>query len=139
MKFSMKFEGGKELAATLRAMPKSQSRAAQYDALEAAAEPIVASARSKAPRAPGYPDLADNIDLFRTRKRKDVSDTETGVVIGPWKKRFYGFFLEWGTVKMQAQPFLRPAFDENTKRSLGILETQLWANVTSWLMKRNVR
>ena len=105
---SFRFEGGKDLAATLRAMPKAQSRTAQIDALLEAAEPIRAVARRMAPRAPGAPDMADNIESMQTRRALDVSGTETGVIVGPMKWAFYAHFQEWGTVRHAAQPFLRP-------------------------------
>lgn len=139
MKVSMRFDGGKALAATLRAMPKSQSRAAQVDALLEAAEPITVVARRMAPRRPPAPDMADSIMAMQTRRRLDVSDTETGVIIGPAKRHFYAFFLEWGTAKMSAHPFMRPAFDTQKERSLKILQRRLWENVTSWLHTRDVR
>lgn len=139
MKMSMRFEGGRELAATLRAMPKAQSRAAQVDALLEAAEPIKVVARQKAPRAPGHPDMADSIEAAQTRRKIDVREGETGVIVGPWKSRFWGFFQEWGTVHHAAQPFLRPAFDENKERSLDILRRRLWENIQSWLHTRDTR
>lgn len=136
---SFRFDGGKELAATLRAMPKSQSRTAQIDALLEAAEPIRVVARRLAPREPGAPDMAENIESMQTRRAKDVSGTETGVIVGPMKAFFYGHFQEYGNVRHAAQPFLRPAFDQNVTRSLGMLQKRLWENIQSWLMTRDVR
>ena len=137
MKMSFTFDG-KALAATLRSMPKANSRTAQIDALLEAAEPIRAVAQRLAPRAPGAPDLADRIDAMQTRRSIDVSGTETGVIVGAWKAAFYAFFQEWGTVRHAAQPFIRPAFDQNVTRSLGILGRRLWENTQSWLQSRDV-
>jgi len=38
---------------------------------------------------------------------------------------YYGPYNEWGTVKMAAQPFLYPAFDEETPLLVGRLEAAL--------------
>lgn len=137
MKMSFTFDG-KALAATLLAMPKANARTAQIDALLEAAEPIRAVARRLAPRAPGAPDMAESIETMQTRRAKDVSSTEHGVIVGPMKWAFWGFFQEWGTVRHPAQPFLRPAFDQNVTRSLGILQRRLWENIQSWLQSRDV-
>lgn len=138
MKMSVRFEGGKELAATLREMPRTQSRQAQEDALLYAAEPILVEARRHAPQDRGL--LADRIDAMPSRRRLDVaSDTQTAVIIGPWKqKAFWGFFQEWGTADHPAQPFMRPAFDGQHLRSLELLRKRLWENIQSWLHLRDV-
>lgn len=53
--------------------------------------------------------LHDNFSMNTTEK--DRSQVE--VTIGPGKKQFYAYFHEYGTSKMKARPFLRPAYDEN--------------------------
>ena len=74
-------------------------------ALEESAEIIRKEASDKAPRRRGY--LAKGITVSEVKDRT--------IDIGPDEKSFYGRFLEFGTVKMSARPFLRPALD--TKRS----------------------
>ena len=41
------------------------------------------------------------------------------------KKAFYGQFIEYGTVKMAARPFLRPAYDAKKQAALDAAETVL--------------
>ena len=54
-----------------------------------------------------------------------ISDVEDGKIeIGPNKDGFYGYFVEFGTSKMSAIPFLQPAFEQNVNRI-----TQSMANV----------
>jgi HK97 gp10 family phage protein len=38
---------------------------------------------------------------------------------------FYGPYVEWGTVKMAARPFLHPAFDEEARALPGRLEAAM--------------
>lgn len=141
MKASFSFTGGAELAANLRALPKSVSRNAQIDALMDAADPMVTVSRRIAPRAPGAPDIAANIEAAPVRAGVDeFGDAKAAAVAwGPVKGFFYGYFLEWGTVKMAARPFMRPAFDSQAERSLGILMRRTWENIQSWVLSRNVQ
>jgi HK97 gp10 family phage protein len=141
MNLSVRFEGGAELAKTLNALPTAVSRKIQNDALEAAAEPIVAVARRMAPREPGGRDLADNIEQQTKRAGVDeFGDAKAAmVVVGPLKGFFYGHFQEWGTVRHAAQPFMRPAFEQNKERSLTIIKDRLWTNIQSFVHSRVVR
>jgi len=54
-------------------------------------------------------------------------DTEAAIAVGPRQDFFYGIFLEYGTVKMSALPFMRPAFDSTRDEALTILKDELWA------------
>jgi HK97 gp10 family phage protein len=65
------------------------------------------AASERAPRDTGK--LAENIVI------SDIKEGGT-VDIGPDRDRFYGLFLEFGTSKMSARPFLQPAFEENKEQ-----------------------
>ena len=138
---TVKFEGGAELARTLAALPLSVSRQIQRATLVEAAEPMVVVARRLAPREPGAPDLADNIEIGNPRSGKDKFGDEkaTTVSVGPVRGFFYGYYQEWGTVHHGAQPFMRPAFDGQKERSLGIIRERLWDHIQSWVLSRSVR
>ena len=133
-RFSMKIEGGKELAANLRALPASVSQPIIIRALKDAAEPMRVRMGQLAPREPGAPDIADNIGISVANRIGDVGggrweakhDQEFAVAVGPTKSFFYGIFLEYGTIKMSARPFMRPAFDSTVQTSLTILAQRLW-------------
>jgi HK97 gp10 family phage protein len=126
VKFSMRVEGGEELARTLNALPEAVSRKVQLEALKKAAQPMRASMASHAPRGDQPPHIADNIGISVARRR---ADTEEGpsVVVGPVKGFAYGLPLEYGTRHTAAQPFMRPAFDTDAPSSLGIVGQELWA------------
>lgn len=137
---TVKFEGGQQLASLLASLPKSISKQIQRDVLVEAAEPMVAVARKMAPRAPGAPDIADNIEIGNARTGKDEFGDEKAMQVawGPVRGFFYGYYLEWGTVKMGARPFMRPAFDGQKERSLGIIRTRTWDHIQSYVHSRNV-
>lgn len=123
MSTTVKIIGGAELQRNLDALSTRLSRQVQRQALVEAAEPIRTSMAQMAPRAPGAPDIASNIVIGTARLPR-----QTAVSIGPAKGFFYGFFLEYGTVRMRAQPFMRPSFDRHvvTGSTLKALMGSLW-------------
>lgn len=129
----MKLVGGADLAKRLNELPLAVSKRVQRQALMKGAEPIRASAASGAPRDPeaNAPHLADNI-VIGTRSKTRAGEGETIVEVGPALQpsdHFYGYFQEYGTVDHPAQPFMRPAFDQNAQRSLNIVLSELWTSV----------
>jgi HK97 gp10 family phage protein len=82
----------------------SEAERVKKDALLAGAEVVQQAASERAPRDTGK--LAENIVI------SDIKEDGT-VDIGPDRDRFYGLFVELGTTKMSAKPFLGPAFEEN--------------------------
>ncbi len=70
-------------------------------ALEESAEIVREEAFIKAPKRRG--ELARKLMISKIK--------HSSIDIGPDKESFYGRFLELGTVKLSARPFLRPALD----------------------------
>ncbi|ESU71107.1 hypothetical protein T260_15115 [Geobacillus thermopakistaniensis] len=98
--------GMQELLRQLERMGAEADRVKE-EALLAGAEIIQQAASERAPRDTGK--LAENIVI------SDVKEDGT-VDIGPDRDRFYGLFLEFGTSKMAARPFLQPAFEESKEQ-----------------------
>ena len=73
--------------------------------LEPAAQLIAKELRAQAPRG-STGDLAGSIEV--------TVDGHT-VTVGPGREGFYGFFLEYGTSKMSARPWFRPAVDRSAR------------------------
>jgi HK97 gp10 family phage protein len=48
---------------------------------------------------------------------------------GKMRDAFYWRFLEFGTVKMAARPFMRPAFDVSSQQALSLITNKLAAEV----------
>lgn len=118
---TFKVEGGKELAAALAKLPLRLSKRMLRDGLTEAAEPMVRAARAHAARRAPAPDIADNIGVS-TAKTED----QAAIKVGPVKGFAYGLPLELGTAKMSPKPFLRPAFDTNAQRAIGIMNAAIW-------------
>jgi HK97 gp10 family phage protein len=123
MKVAMRFEGGAKLTKALDTLALKPSQNVMRAALKVGAEPIRAEASMRAPRAPGAPDIADNIAISNAKVKGEMA----AVKIGPAKGYAYGLPLEIGTSKMQARPFMRPAFDLKASVALMMIGQALWA------------
>lgn len=138
MKVSLTIQGGDQLARNLRALPKAVESRVVRAALREAAEPIRDQAAGLARRAAGAPDLADHIAISRGTLR---GETDVAVAIGPTKEArsdqpdrtfdLQGFYLEYGTSRQVAQPFLRPAFDSEGPGALQTLLQRLWSAIST--------
>lgn len=125
----MRFEGGIELAQALNTLAVKASANVMRGALYDGGEPIRAHAERIAPRKPGKPDIAENIGMSAMRAREGEM---AAIRIGPTKPGFaYGLPLEIGTRKMSAHPFMRPAFDAQGGKALGIIGQALWRELAA--------
>jgi len=131
----LRLEGGKELAAALNSLPARVRKSTLTEVLKDAAEPMRKSMAKNAPRAEGAPDIADNMVISSVRSIKGEEGTfktdefSAAVAVGPSKGFHYGFFLEFGTVKMSARSFARPAFDSNAAKALKDIGRRLWVEL----------
>ena len=123
--------------------------------LKYAAEPFLTGAKSKVPKSgkshkrykdgkvvaeykPG--NLRRSIKVLPLRKTKSV-------IIGPNLQKsggagadgYYAHFVEFGTAHSPAQPYMRPAFDENKGNVLERLRLVLAKRVKSWQTKYDRR
>lgn len=127
MKASFHVAGGSLLARGLAGLPERVSKTVQRQALRAAAEPMRDAMAKLAPQEPGKPDLRDSMTISNARGGEHIFDEEVAVAVGPSRAGFYGIFQEFGTIHHGAQPFARPAFDQNVRKALDILSKFLWA------------
>ncbi len=98
-----------ELLARLQSMGNIASKV-ENTALRAGAEVLKDSISKKAPRSSlNKKHLADHIGISSVKRREHIKIIE----VGPKPDYFYGAFLEWGTSKMTAKPFMGPAADES--------------------------
>lgn len=106
--------GVEDLARVYASLPDAIEIRVLEDAARAGAQVIADGAAVRAPRATG--ELAGSM----------VVETELmshGVVakIGPTADAFHGLFQELGTPHHAAQPFLRPALDEDGPRAIAVM------------------
>lgn len=151
----VRVEGLDELLHKLEALPREmagRNGGPVRSALFKAATVVRDEARNRAPVRSGL--LRDNIVAKRNRNPGEHDATEeygVGVAKGSKKKyantrknrrqrkvgeeytapsvAFYWRFLEFGTAKLAARPFLRPAFEQTKERALGVFKTELAAGI----------
>jgi hypothetical protein len=148
MSTSLKLEGfaalERELAQLARPSPR---KASARRALRAAAKPLAEIARDLAPRDPSGGDLAASIAVStklskrqaRRHRRMFANDrAAVEMFVGPgpdpaaWNQEF-------GNIHHDAQPFLRPAWDQDQRALLDRLKVELWADIEKALTRARRR
>lgn len=134
MRFTTRFEGGLELSRGLRTLGEEATKVGRRSLRKTANELrdalIDAAPRNKAGetekswrRKDGsigrarYGQLFQNI---RTRELRVRKNNTIGMVVSTGNA-FWGSFLEWGTEKMDAQPWFRPVWDRMQNRLVASL------------------
>ncbi len=104
MKMSIKLEGADELVRQLHRRGVSVSQA-RRSALGAGGEIVREAMARNAPRRRG--ELAESIEVG------GYEETKSRASIHIYPRAFWGLYQEKGTRYHAAQPFVRPAIDEN--------------------------
>lgn len=97
-------------------------------ALSKAMEPVKQSAISLAPINTG--NLRQSI-VKRTSIPKAGNNFTAEARVSVTTDGWYGMFHEFGTVKMPARPFMRPAIDNNYETALTIFRRELKESIES--------
>lgn len=116
--FSVDMTGMEELFNQLDSLGEDASKALK-EAVMKGAEIVREDASRRAPRRTGK--LSQSIII----ESAEVEPDYVSVKIGPNKEAFYGRFVEMGTSKMPAKPFLRPAWDANKENVKKIISDEL--------------
>lgn len=110
MQVVLNIEGAKELEKKLLSFEPKLGKKIIRQALRSGAKLILAEAKANVPVDTGA--LRDSLKVRAMRKRKHRYGVMVQTSEGWFKgEQFYGAFVEFGTDKMAAQPFVRPAFD----------------------------
>jgi HK97 gp10 family phage protein len=137
MKLTASIQGADELQRVLRKLP---TEALQESAMEkgtrAGAKVVAEEQRGYAPESGdsdhgGYGSLVDNIRVNKAPKNMRLRRLRGHMIVHNGDA-FWGLFLEFGTVKMSAQPWARPANDaawrdavqETGRRLVKVVDTE---------------
>ena len=141
----MQVKGLRELGEAMRGLADDVNKKVARQAVAAGAKIVRDDARRRAPRDSGNLQAAVVMkNLGKTRltaryvvatrsgKTADVKAGKAAARSGDASQRravgkdaFYGAFQEFGTVKAPAQPFMRPAFEENQQAAIDAMATRL--------------
>lgn len=127
------FKVEENITAALGEMSKATGRNVLRRALQVAGEPIAAVASRLAPEQSGR--LAFSIVVspqLTRRQRREGKGSEVEMHIGPaggTGALNYASFVEFGTVEMHAEPYMRPAWEGSKAAVLGLIESQLGVEV----------
>jgi len=127
---SFKFEGGKELEAALKALGPRVARKLAGRALKAGAKLIVDEAKALCPVDPHSEHKMHLRDAITSRVARGALDDERSVLIGverPESRRFH--LVEFGTSKMAAEPFMRPAIDSQAEAAVAEMGRKLGEDI----------
>lgn len=101
-------EGAAEVAKMLEELGEAASGILEQ-AAEAGGKVALDDAKRRCPIQTGALKASLHLEKGKTKK----PEIKQEVKISPGKKEYYGTFVELGTSKQAAQPYMRPAIDEN--------------------------
>ena len=116
------FAGFKELDDDFKLLSNAEQRKVSRKAVRAGAVVFRDAVRANAPVRSGVLKRSISVDTVRGSvtagvKFKKVLAKKKGKKGRHKSTPYYWYFLEHGTSKMSAQPFVRPAFDANVKQA----------------------
>lgn len=132
----MELQGFKELADALKELPQRIARNSLRAATSAGAALIRNDARARAPVDTG--EMKKDIQIKRDRHTEGDHVARYSVFVRGGKKSrlsgkarnvdkdsFYWKFVEFGTSKMPAKPFMRPAYEANKESAVDAIGKRL--------------
>ncbi|HEX9060409.1 MAG TPA: HK97-gp10 family putative phage morphogenesis protein [Clostridia bacterium] len=122
MPTDVSMEGFDEIIKKLEEMGKKVDRLPNK-ILPEAGKPILEAAKDKAPENTGK--LKENLDMSKVKNKDGNKYIEIGITKADNSPIFYGKFIEFGTSKMPARPFLQPAYEEKKKETYEIIKEML--------------
>lgn len=133
----MKTEGFRDVEKALMGLKAATAKRVGQKALTAGAEPIAADAKARAPQDTG--ELAQQAGQSAKAKGSDAraaffrggaaKDAVVTRYVGPASSDGQGLLQEFGTEHHAPQPWLRPAFEANRVKAVGIILDVMWSEV----------
>ncbi|MBY6900384.1 hypothetical protein CF055_10490 [Clostridium botulinum] len=119
---SMELDGLDELIRKVQDMGKAGVRV-ENAALKKAGELIVEEAKNNVPVKTEK--LKKGLKVSGVRKKNGNKFVLAGIQKGDNSKIFYGKFLEFGTSKMKARPFMGPAYESKKEEAKEVIKEEL--------------
>lgn len=114
----MKVDGMDQLLAELETLGKAGSKI-ENNALKEAGGIVKSSIVNETPVRSGK--LKGSITVSRVKTKDGVKQVE----VGPSKEAFHSRFVEFGTVKMKANPFMARGYENSKEEAMSIIEKSI--------------
>jgi HK97 gp10 family phage protein len=114
----LKLEGIEDLIAEVEKLGAKGSRI-ENQALREAGEIVRQAIKQEAPQRTGT--LKKSIETSGVKTKDGVKHVE----VGPDKEGWYGKFVEFGTVKMEANPFMARGYENSKDRAVDKIAEEL--------------
>lgn len=114
----MKVDGMEQLLAELETLGKAGSKI-ENNALKEAGDIVKNSITNEAPIRSGK--LKMSISVSRVKTKGGFKQVE----VGPDKEGWYGKFVEFGTVKMKANPFMARGYENSKGEAMSTIEKSI--------------
>lgn len=121
---SMELEGMDELIKKIDEMGRKGTRI-ESQALKKAGEVIADEFKRTSAFQDKTGKLREGLKVSGIRSSKGVKHVLVGIQKGDNSKVFYGKFLEYGTSKMSAKPFMGPAYESKKKEAEQIIKDEI--------------
>lgn len=119
MKVDLNFGGMEDVLGKMRSLDDAVLGETVKEAALAGGAIIAASARQKAPRSRSPKSKGHAADSIAARVSSSTT-SRASIKVGPADWGFYLQFLEFGTSKLRAKPWLRPAMDEHKSEAIRV-------------------
>nr|WP_207728666.1 HK97-gp10 family putative phage morphogenesis protein [Clostridium botulinum] len=120
----MELEGMDNLIIKIEDMGKAGTRI-ENKALKKAGEVILEEAKITSVFKDRSGDLREGLKVSGVRKKGGNKFVLVGIQKGDNSKIFYGKFLEFGTSKMKARPFMGPAYESKKEEAKEVIKNEL--------------
>lgn len=126
MRHTVDLVGMKELEKALGELPKATRRRTALNALRKGGEPIARAARAMAPVDKG--NMREGINVMATLASSQAGDkgqfADVEMYVGP-AQHPQAITQEFGTFNQPAQPFMRPAWEQQKMNALDLIGAEL--------------
>ncbi|MDV3428357.1 MAG: HK97 gp10 family phage protein [Bacillota bacterium] len=123
MAADIELNGMSELIEKLEAT-NAKAKSIENNALKAGAQPIFEDMKNTTAFKDKTGDLRKALTVGKIKTKNGVKSIQIGIERG-YVKYFYGNFLEFGTSKMPARPFIHPAYLRHKQETLEIIKSYL--------------
>lgn len=126
--------GMDDIIKKLKILPERVQKNVLTGAIRASTKPIIKEARNLVPKDSGT--LKKSIGTKKRRSRdKNIIHFSVSPQKGGKNNGWYAHFVEFGTVKQTAQPFMRPAFEKKGDKTIDFTRDYMRKRIDKELAK----